>query len=95
VTASSAGFIASRRRAGVCWGRSRKRRKFTCFDQRYVSPRNAMSFPLFSQVAIDVKKSVAGSSGPVHRSGTTGGRVFFHAKRSSGTGESAAPRFSP
>ena len=36
-----------------------------------------MSFPLFSQVAIDVKNSVAGSSRPAHRSGTTGGRVFF------------------
>src|ERR1700735_4563667 len=76
---SAVGGDMARRKGCINWrGRSRNLRKLTCLDQRYVSPPNSMSLPLFSQLAIEVKYGPAATQPASHRSTRTGGRVFFH-----------------
>src|SRR5947199_6136345 len=77
-TVSSGGSIAIRKQVwGLRFGTSRKFRKLTCFDQRYVAPSNSIFLPLFSHVAMVLKHGGAPSPNG-HNSRSTGGRVGRH-----------------
>src|SRR5438270_14073749 len=94
-TPSSSGSMAMQKQlSGRCFGKSRNRRKFTCFDQTYLKPPYSIFLPLFSQVAMVVKQHGA-SRGWGHRSTSTGGRVGRHETPHNGSGQSSDPRFSP
>jgi hypothetical protein len=90
-------LVASSKISPDFFGAETKRKNSRDLLQRYLSPRQVMSFkPLVDQFATDVKTAVRGGARCVfQRSVTTGWRVGSHLKPWDGTGKLFVLTFSP